>query len=121
MTFSHIQTKGTNFEVTQKYELLLEQKFLPLGKFLEGKTDIRCEVEFEKTGEHHSGKIFRIEVNLYVEGILFRAEATEAQMEQSIDVVRDELKRKLQHANEKRKSRAKRGGQLLKRMLRFGK
>jgi ribosomal subunit interface protein len=121
MTFPLIQTKTTNYTVTPQIESLLEQKFAPLGRFLEGKHEVRCEVELEKIGDHHAGKIFRAEVNLHVGGTLFRAEATEEQMEQSIDAIRDDVKRELQKNHEKRQSLAKRGRQMLKDMLRFGK
>lgn len=101
-------------------ETLLDQKFEPLGMFLEGKTDARCQIELEKIGDHHSGKIFRAEVNVYTGGKVYRAESTQEQMEQSIDEIRDELKRVLRHANEKQHSLMKRGGKAIKDMLRFG-
>lgn len=118
MIFPQISTKGTNFTVTPKMHTLIEQKFSPLGKYLHEKGDARCEIELEKIGEHQSGKIYRAEINLYNGGRLFRAEATEEQMEQAIDVARNELKHELQHAIGKRKSLAERGRRLLKSMLR---
>jgi len=52
---------------------------------------------------------------------LFRAEAIEEQIEQAIDSARDELKTELQHTHGKRQSLVRRGGQMLKDMMRFGK
>lgn len=120
MSFPYISTKSTNFTITPQLETLLDQKFAPLGKFLDGKTDITCEVELEKIGDHHSGKIFRAEINLYAGGKMHRAEATEDLMEHAIDVIRDELTRELKHENEKRRSLVRRGSQAIKDMLRFG-
>ena len=120
MPFPKISTKSKNYTITPQIEALLIHKFEPLGRFLEGKTDVRCEVELEKIGDHHSGKIHRAEINVYTKGKMFRAEATEEQMEQSIDEIRDELKKELQHAHDKRKSLVRRGGQMIKDMLRFG-
>lgn len=120
MTFPRINVKTTNFTVTPKLETLLEQKFSPLGKFLGDKNESICEVELEKVAEHQSGKIYRAEINLQNGGRLFRAEATEEQMEQSIDDIRDQLRNELQHAHGKRQSLVRRGGQALKNMLRFG-
>jgi ribosomal subunit interface protein len=121
MTFPHINIKATNFTMTPKLETLLDQKFTPLGKLLDDRNEAHCEVELEKVAEHQSGKIFRAEVNFQNGGKLFRAEATEEQIEQAIDAVRNELKTELQKAHGKRQSLVRRGGQMLKDMLRFGK
>ncbi len=121
MTFPRIITKGTNITITPKMEVLLEQKFSALGKLIHERGDTHCEVELEKIGEHQSGKIFRAEVNLSMGGRMFRAEATEEQIEQAIDTIRNELKHELQHAQGKRQSLMKRGSQAIKQMLRFGK
>jgi ribosomal subunit interface protein len=121
MTFPRINIKSTNFTLTPKLETLLDQKFAPLGKLLDERNEALCEVELEKVAEHQSGKIFRAEVNFQNDGKLFRAEATEEQIEQAIDRVRNELKNELQRASGKRQSLVRRGGQALKDMLRFGK
>lgn len=117
MAFPHISTKSTNYTITQQIETLLDQKFEPLGKFLEGKTDVRCEVELEKIGDQHAGKIYRAEINVYTGGKVFRAETVEESMEGAIDSIRDELKRELQKDNEKQHSLMKRGGQKIKEMM----
>jgi ribosome-associated translation inhibitor RaiA len=82
--------------------------------------DETCAVELERTAEHHSGKIFRCEVNLYTGGRLFRAEATLEQIEQAIDAVRDDLRHELQKQSGKRQSLLQRGRRAIKDMLRFG-
>ena len=121
MTFPRISTKASNISVTSELETLLEQKFALLGKRISEKDDARCEIELKKLPEHHSGKIYRVEVNLSVGGKLFRAEATEESIEQAIDIVRNELKHELNHAHGKRQSLFKRGRQAIKNMIRFGK
>jgi ribosomal subunit interface protein len=120
MTFPRINTKATNITITPQLETLLEQKFAPLGKLLDERGDTRCEIELEKIAEHQSGKIYRAEVNLSNHGKLFRAEATEEQIEQAIDTARNELKHELQHVHGKRQSLVKRGHQMIKNMIRFG-
>ncbi len=121
MTFPQINTKSAGVTITPQIQTLLDQKFAPLGKFIHERDEAQCEIELEKVAEHQSGKIYRAEVNLYVGGKLFRAEATEEQVEQAIDIIRNELKHELQHAHSKRRSLVRRGGQMLKDMLRFGK
>ncbi len=66
-----------------------------------------------------SGKIHRFEANLFVDGRTYFAEATEEQLEKAIDTVRDELRREIEKVNGKQKSLLKRGGQMVKKMLRF--
>lgn len=117
MTFPRINTKATNFTITPQLETLLEQKFAPLGKLLDERNESRCEIELEKVAEHQAGKIFRAEVNLSNGGKLFRAEATEEQIEQAIDKARNELKHELQHVHGKRQSLWKRGRQAIKDMM----
>ncbi len=120
MNFPRINTKATNFTITSQLETLLEQKFAPLGKLLDERVESHCEIELEKVAEHQSGKIYRAEVNLTTGGKLFRAEATEEQIEQAIDTARNELKHELQHAHGKRQSLLRRGHQMIKNMMRFG-
>lgn len=121
MSFPTIHTKALNVELTKRTEELIEQKLSVLERLLpHGETDMSCEVEVEKVAEHQQGKIFRVEINLYIAGTLHRAEATEEQIEQAIDNARNELRNELQHTHGKRQSLVRRGGQALKNMLRFG-
>jgi ribosomal subunit interface protein len=120
-SFPPINLKAVNIELSPGLTSLVDQKLQPLEKLLpEGETDIRCEVELEKLTGQQTGRIYRAEVNLFVRGTLHRAEALEEQIEKAIDEVRDELRRELEKARKKRQSLIKRGGQVLKNMLRFG-
>jgi ribosomal subunit interface protein len=120
MTFPPITAKATNMTMTPELAALLDQKFLPLGKFVHERDDARCEIELERVAEHHSGRIYRAEVNFFNDGTLYRAEATREQIEQAIDDVRDELRHELQHVRGKKHSLLQRGRRALKNMLRFG-
>lgn len=121
MTFPSINTKATNIELTPEIEDLLEQKLQPLDRFLpEGETDVKCDVELECDASQQSGDIFRAEINLFVGGTLYRAEATEDQIEKAVDRARDGVKREVRRARAKRDSLVKRGGRKLKEMMRFG-
>ncbi|MCA9363776.1 ribosome-associated translation inhibitor RaiA [Candidatus Kaiserbacteria bacterium] len=120
MAFPSISLKSTNIELTPDQRALVDEKLSHLDKFLpEGETDVRCDVEVEKIAEHQSGKIYRVEVNLFIAGKLYRAEATEEQVEKAIDVVRNEVKREVKRAHNKAQSLFRRGGQKIKEMLRF--
>lgn len=121
MKIPRINTKATNIEVTPALQALLDQKFLPLEKFIADYEDTKCDVELEKFTDHQSGKIYRAEINLFHGGKMYRAEATEEQIEQAIDTVRDDLRRELRRDSDKKQSVARRGRRAIKRMLRFGK
>lgn len=121
MSFPIINLKATSIELTPELTALVDQKILPLEKFLpSGEVDLKCEIELERMTDQQSGKIFRAEINLYVDGTLYRAEATEDQMEKAIDTMRDEVKKEIRRANAKKESLMKRGARKIKDMIRFG-
>lgn len=98
----------------------MEQKFSSLEKHMGSQSDVSCNVEFEKMVAHQTGDIHRVEANVYANGKMFRAEATEQSFEVAIDMVRKELERELSKAHEKRDTLLKRGRRKIKDMLRFG-
>lgn len=120
MTFPHISVKATNMTLTPELQELVNQKFLPLGKFVHEHGDAKCEIELERVADHHNGKIFRAEVNFFNNGKMYRTESTNEQIEQSIDIVRAQLRHELQHAHGKQKSLIQRGRRAIKDMLLFG-
>lgn len=121
MSFPTINFKATNTELDQNLQLILEQKFQSLEKYVGTESDARCEVEFEKETAHQSGKFFRVEANLWLAGKLHRVEATETSFEMAIDEVRNELDKSLRRSGDKQNTLMKRGGRAIKKMLRFGK
>ena len=115
-----INYKATNTELDQELQNLLEAKLTSLEKYIGDETDVNCDVEFEKVAPKENGKVYRVEVNLWLRGNLYRAEATEDQFEKSIDEVRAELDKELRRAHKKHHSLIRRGGRRLKEMMRFG-
>jgi ribosomal subunit interface protein len=121
MKFPVITVKATNVTLTPGLQTLIDQKLSVLGKFVpQSATDATCKVEVEKLTEHQSGKIHRVEINLFMLGRTYYAEATEEQLEKAIDVARDELRNELQHVEGKRQSMVRRGARVIKDFLRFG-
>lgn len=122
MTFPKIMVKATNVTLSPGLLALIDQKLSVLGKFVpDSATDATCKVEVEKLTEHQSGKIYRVEANLFMFGRTYHAEATEEQVEKAIDVARDELRQELQRVEGKRHSMVRRGARMVKDFLRFGK
>lgn len=119
MAFPIINFKKTNVDVPNGLLNLIEQKLHTLEKYI-GEAPVVCDVEFERVSTQQQGDVFRIEVNLAVNGKLYRAEATEDSFEKAIDEVRDELDKELRRSRDKEGTLLRRGGRKIKDMLRFG-
>jgi ribosomal subunit interface protein len=121
MTFPSITFKHTHTDEARHLETVVEHKLAALKKYLTHQNDVRCEVEFAKEAANQSGQIYRVEMNLWSEGTLFRAEATDETFEKAIDRARDDLDHELRKAHDKRDSLFKRSGRAFKEMMRWGK
>lgn len=115
-----ISYKGTNTELEERLQTLVDQKFQSLEKFIGNETDVKCEVEFEKVTASQSGRVHRVEANLWFAGKMYRAESTELSFEEAIDEVRNELDKELRRAHKKHDTLVRRGGRAIKQMLRMG-
>lgn len=114
-----INFKVTNTEVADDLKNVAESKLTTLGKFI-GEAPTVCDVEFEKVTNHHQqGNIHRVEINLEINGKLYRAEATEESFEKAIDEVRADIEEELRRATSKENTLLKKGGRKLKELLRF--
>jgi ribosomal subunit interface protein len=117
MTFPTINYKFNGIEEAKSLVDTVDQKISSLGKFVSDTADAVCEVEFEKLSAHQHGRIHRVEINLSINGHLYRAEATENTFEEAIDKVRDELDQELSRAKDKQHTRNKDSGRFLKRLF----
>lgn len=113
MTFP-TNVKLTNAVVPPQLQAILEQKLVTLEKYIGDETDVVCEVEFEKVAPKENGPVHRLEINLYVAGTLYRAEATANSFEMAIDEVRDELDKEMRRNKSKRLTLLKKGGRKIK-------
>jgi ribosomal subunit interface protein len=120
MSFPIINFKFTNTDTDQKLQDIASNKFSTLEKFI-GEAPTICEVEFEKITNHRQqGNIHRAEINLEVNGKLYRAEATAETFERAIDEVRSEIDESLRRARGKEDTMLKKGGRRLKQILNWG-
>jgi putative sigma-54 modulation protein len=119
MKFS-IKTK--NFESTEEIENYLDKKLKSLEKFLSSfnRDLVKVEVEIGRTTKHHqAGDIFRAEINLSINGKLFRAESEQESLYAAIDEVRDDLEREIKKFKEKRETIFIRGARSIKKKLKI--
>lgn len=111
--------KTTNLDVTPSLNKYLEDKIGGLGKFLISSPSAEAFVEIARTTLHHkSGKVFRAEVNLKINGVKFRAEFEDDDMRTAIDKVRDELQQEIKKFKGKKSTLYKKGARLAKEKLR---
>ncbi|MEN9922158.1 MAG: Sigma 54 modulation protein / ribosomal protein [Candidatus Parcubacteria bacterium] len=117
MTFPTINFKFNDLNEAQALADVVEQKCITLGKYIHDHQAVTCDIEFEKVAPQQNGQVHRVEVNLQVDGTLFRAVATEESFEKAIDEVREELDRELRKAKERQETLMKQGGREAKAQM----
>lgn len=117
----NITIKATGIELTSALEAYTREKVEMLEKFLVAGAETLAAVEIGKTTQHHrAGDYFRAEINLTCPGCSFRVETTEEDLYAAIDIAKDHLADEIRNAGRKKNSLFRRGGRLLKKILRFG-
>ena len=106
-----------NHEEAQELTDITEQKLDSLNKFISPDQAVLCDAEFDKVAANQKGAIFHFSVNLQIDGVLFRAEATEESFEAAVDEVRAELDKKLRRTKSKKDSLGKKAGRALKQLI----
>ncbi len=114
--------KGTNIKLSPSINQYIEEKIGGLEKFLKKFNPelIEARVEVGKiTRGQRQGDIFRAEINLSINGQLFRAEKTEESLMAAIDLVKDELAREIRKNKDKRMTMSVRGARSWKKFWRL--
>jgi putative sigma-54 modulation protein len=118
----NINIKATNIELTPAIYDYVEKKIGSIDKYLhenDGNGDIVAQVEVGKTTNHHKGgDIFRAEVHISGAGLNMYAMSETEDLYASVDKVKDEISGELKRNKEKRSALSRRGGQMVKDMLR---
>lgn len=117
MSFPTITFKHTNMSVDYELQGRVTEKFQSLERYIRGKSDARCAVEFAKVTPQQHGPVYRVEVNIWSDGVLYRAEATKDSFDAAIDSVRSELDSELGRARTRRMSLWRKGARKMKEMM----
>ena len=120
MSFPTITFKHTNISVDYELQGRLTDKLQSLERYIGGKSDTKCAVEFVKVTPQQHGPVYRVEVNIWSDGVLYRAEATKDSFDAAIDGVRSELDSELGRARTKRMSLWRKGARKMKEMMQRG-
>ena len=117
--------KSSVIELTPILKRYIEEKFGALNKFLEhweNEDAIEAKIEIARTTKHHyKGDVFYAEANFSFPGNSLRAEATTADIYNSIDEIHDEIKRQLRKYRTGRMEKIRRGARKIKEWIRGNK
>ena len=112
--------KATNITLNDSINGYLEKRLRSLEKLIDLEDQaVLVAVELGRTtGHHQAGAIFRAEFTISRGSEIFRAEAEREDLNSAIDEARDEMARELTSSKKKKESLYKRGGRLVKAILR---
>lgn len=111
--------KATNIELTPDIKDYIFKKIELLEKYIDSKdTSAMCDVEVGKTTMHHqTGDIFKAEMHLRVSGKYVYAVSEKDTLNSALDEVKDEIARSIASYKKKRESLVRRGGAMVKAMI----
>jgi len=117
----NIHIKTTNIELTDAIRDYLDKKMAQVEKFIRTpNSEPLADIEIGKTtkGKNSGDDLFKAEINLEVEGKLYRYSAEESELYAAIDKMKDEITREVRKDKEKRRDFLRRGALRMKEMIR---
>ena len=117
-----LQIKGLDMEVTDAIRDYVEQRISSLGKVIRLDDPlVRISVELGRATHHHKSDMqaYRTGVQVTAPGQVYFAEAYAPDLYASVDEVKDEMIRQISDAKSRSKSLLRRGGAMLKKLLRL--
>lgn len=110
--------KGTNIKLSPSIYQNIEDKIGGIKRFVK-RVDpelVEARVEVGKiTRGQRQGEVFRAEVNLNLNGRIFRAEETGQSLMEAVDLVKDELTKEITSFKDKEFTKFKRGARTWKK------
>ncbi|KKU34353.1 MAG: hypothetical protein UX57_C0004G0078 [Candidatus Uhrbacteria bacterium GW2011_GWE2_46_68] len=98
-------------EITDAIRSFVEEKVQVLEKMTGNWEPAELRIEVGKTTNHHAkGPYFKAEMQLSIPGEVLRAVEEAEDLYESIDKVRDSLRRQLKEYQERQQDRSQRGG-----------
>jgi ribosomal subunit interface protein len=117
MSFPTINFNFNDLKEAQALTDIAEQKMSSLVKYIHNGDGVICDFEFSKVAAQQNGQIYKVDVNLSLEGTLYRAEAVEESFEKAIDEVRAELDKEMRRAKDKQVTLDKQAGREAKEQM----
>jgi len=116
-----VRIRATGFELTTPINDYAEEKLMSVRHFLGADdTPARCEVELGRTvGNQRRGDVWFAEINLHdARGLHYFARENGESVNAAIDLVKDDILAQMRKNKKADRGMIKRGGALLKRLLR---
>ena len=106
-------------DLTEALRNYVEDKISLLDRHF-GSEPTNIDVELEHMTTHHSGPIFRCEINIKIpsEQFVLRADSTQEDMYAAIDTCLPKIKERLEKERHKNEALLKKGGRKFKEMMR---
>ncbi len=114
-----INLKGTNVELNQNIRDYLDKRLQGLRKILDmNDPSLMMDVELGRVTMHHkTGDVFRAEINIFMAGKTYRAEAESGDLNSAIDLMKNEIMNEISDDKRKRISFIRRSGQRVKEII----
>lgn len=110
--------KTTNITLTDAISQYVTKRLEKVGKLTAGDTSIQCDIELARTTAHHNkGDIFKAEAHIVGAGLNVYHSADKEDLYVAIDEMRDGILRELKSHYQKNTSRVRRGGAVVKNMM----
>jgi ribosomal subunit interface protein len=114
----NINIKTTAISLTPSISDYIDKKMEPVKKLFENDPSATCNFEVGKTTQHHkSGDVFRAEAHIVAAKRDIYSESEQSDLYVAIDAVRDEVMRRISSDKIKRISSIRRGGIIVKDMV----
>lgn len=116
-----ITIKSSQTPLSDHLRRYIEKRVSYFEKFVH-KPDIelQCDVELKESAHHQKGPYSYAEINLVLDGKLYRATAEEETYEAAIDKVKDDITRELVKDKKKKRALWHRGAQKVKSWMQLG-
>lgn len=119
-----IRVKATNYELTSEVEKYLDERLRSLEKFIGADLDVvRCEVELGRDAgrPRHGKNLWFAEIAVIIPGRdRVYARNNSESINGAIDDVKEEIERQLLRYRKLHRRIFRKGGAILKRIMRFG-
>lgn len=118
----NIQYKIKGAEINDTDKDYASKKAQSLLKYINAdKDNIRFDIEFSEDAKHVSGEVYRVDMVAIAPGLDMHAVGHGETMQAAIDMARDDLARRLRRKKRKDISMLRKGGRMIKKMLRRSK
>lgn len=114
-----LNTKGTNLVLVSELTSYLDKRMEAVEKLIPSGARVTGDIELAKpSGHHEKGPVFYAEINLHIDGTLYRAEGRAETIQAAIDEMQGNVLRELRRTKRKRLQFVREGGMKVKNFLR---